>query len=141
MTAKDLITPTQEPSAQRLNGKGRKLVSFQNRYYLEESFNPPSQDEIKGYVCERDFSFKMDMNHVRHPTDGFTNQRVLNIENAKKIYKALWDKHIIDFSWITLRLMFYKDPNGGSREAILFKGVGSKALFFFNAWRVSLEIL
>ena len=58
------------------------------------------------------------MNHVRPPTDSFINQRVLNIESAKKIYKALRDKHIIDSSWITLRPMFYKDPNGGASEAI-----------------------
>ena len=131
LTIEDLITPTQDPSAQHLKGKGRKLVSSQNQYSLEESFNPPSQDEIdEGNVYGRDFSFKVNMNRIRPPTDGFTNQRVLNIENAKKVYKALRDKHIVDSSWITLRPMFYKDPNGGSSEAIWFKGVGPKARFF-----------
>ena len=80
-----MITPTEEQSAQRSKGKKRKLVSSQNQCFLEESFNPPTQDEIdEGYVFGRDFSFVVDMNHVRPPTDGFTNQRVLNIENAKK---------------------------------------------------------
>ena len=92
MTAKDLVTPTQEPSTQCSNGKGRKLVSSQNQYSLEESFNPPSQDEIdEGYVYGRGFSFIEDMNHARPPTDGFTNQQFFNIENAKKVYKALRD--------------------------------------------------
>ena len=86
MTTEDLVTPTQEPSAQRSKSKERKLVSSQNHYSLEESFNPPSQHEIdEGYVHERDFSFIVDMNHERPPTDGFTNQRVFNIENAKKL--------------------------------------------------------
>ena len=82
LTAEDLVTPTQEPSAQRSKGKGRKLVSSQDRYSLKESFNPPSQDEIdKGYVYEKKICFKVDMNHVKPPTDGFTNQRYLNIKN------------------------------------------------------------
>ena len=85
------------------------MVSSHNQYSLEESFNSPSQDEIdEGYVYGRDFSFKVDMNHVRPPTDGFTNQRVLNIENAKKVYKALPDKYIVESSWFTLRPMFIK---------------------------------
>ena len=37
---------------------------------------------------EEFFSFIVDMNHVRPLTDGFTNQRVLNIKDAEKIYKA-----------------------------------------------------
>ena len=117
------------------------MESSHNQYSLEESFNPPSQDEIdEGYVYGRDFSFKVDMNHVRPPTDDFTNQRILNIENAKKIYKALRDKYIIDSSWITLCPMFYKDPNGGLSEAIWFKVWGQRPVFS-NAWRVCLEIL
>ena len=36
------------------------------------------------------------MNHVRPLTDGFINQRVFNIENEKKINKALQDKYIIN---------------------------------------------
>ena len=72
-------------------------MSSQNQCSLEESFNPPTQDEIdEGYVFGRDFSFVVDMNHVKPPTDGFTNQHVLNIENAIKIYKALRYKHIVD---------------------------------------------
>ena len=90
MTAEDLVTPTQEQTAQRSKVKGRKLVNSQNQCSLEESFNPPTQDEIdEGYVFGRDFSFVVDMNHVRPPTDGFTNQRVLNIENAKKSLQGL----------------------------------------------------
>jgi hypothetical protein len=82
LTTEDLVTPTQGPSAPS-KGKGRKLVSSQNQSSSEESFNLPSQDKIdEGYVFGRDFSFIVDMNHVRPPTDGFTNQRVLNIENA-----------------------------------------------------------
>ena len=131
LTAEDLVTPTQEQTAQRPKNKGRKLVSSQNQCSLEESFNPPTQDEIdEGYVFGRDFSFVVDMNHVRPPTDGFTNQRVLNIENAKKIYKALRDKHIVDSSWITLRPMFFNDPNGSTSESKWFKGVGSKERFY-----------
>jgi hypothetical protein len=80
LIAEDLVTPTQGPSAQRSKGKGRKLVTSHNQCSSEESFNPPSQDEIdEGYVYGRNFSFIKDMNHVRPPTDGFTNQRVLNI--------------------------------------------------------------
>ena len=131
MTAEDLVTPTQGPSVHRSKGKGRKLVTSQTQCSLEDSFNLPSHDGIdEGYVYGRDFSFIVDMNHVRPPTDGFTNQRVLNIENAKKVYEALRDKHIVDSSWITLRPMFYKDPNGGTSEARWFKGVGSKDRFF-----------
>ena len=78
---------------------------------------------------EEIFSFIVDMNHVRPPTDGFINLRVLNIENAKKIYKTLRDKHIVDSSWIILRPMCYKDPNEGASEAIWLKGMGSKARF------------
>ena len=70
------------------------------------------------------------MNHVRAPTDGFTNQRVLNVENAKKIYKALRDRHNVDSSLITLRPMFYSDPIGNLNDVKLFKGVGSKEFFF-----------
>ena len=85
LITEDLITPTQEQSTQRSKDKGRKLVSSQNQCSLEESFNPLSQDEIdEGYVLGRYFSFIVDMNHVKPPTDGFTNQRVFNIENAKK---------------------------------------------------------
>ena len=84
-----MVTPTQEQSGQRSEGKGRKLVSSQKQCSLEESFNPPSQDEIdEGYVFGRDFFFVVDMNHLRPPTNGFTEQRVLNIENAIKVYKA-----------------------------------------------------
>ena len=72
----------------------------------------------------------MDMSHVRPPTDGFTNQRVLNIENAKKVYKTLRKKHIVVSSWITFHPMFYKDPNGGTREVKWFKGVGPNDCFF-----------
>ena len=57
------------------------------------------------------------MNHVRPLFDGFTNQRNLNIKDVEKIYKAWRDKHIVDSSWITLRPIFYKDSNGGIREA------------------------
>ena len=64
------------------------------------------------------------MNHVRPTTDGFTNQHVLNIENAKKMYKALRDKHIVDSSWITLRPMYFNDPNGSTSESNWSKGVG-----------------
>ena len=86
MTAEDLVTPTQGPSVHRSKGKGRKLVTSQTQCSLEDSFNLPSHDGIdEGYVYGRDFSFIVDMNHVRPPTDGFTNQRVLNIENAKKV--------------------------------------------------------
>ena len=130
LTAKNLVTPTQGSNAQHSKDKGRKLVSSHTQCSLEDSFNPPSQAEIdEGYVYGRDFSFIVDMNHVRPPTDGFTNQHVLNIENAKKVYKALRDKHIVDSSWIILRSMFYKDPNGGTSEATWFKGVGLKDRF------------
>ena len=79
------------------------MVSFQNQCYLEESYNHLSQDEIdEGYVYGKEF-FIVDVNHVRPPTDSFTNQLVSNIENAKKIYKSLRDEHIINYSWITLR--------------------------------------
>ena len=85
LTTEDLVTPTQKPSAQRFKGKGSKLVTFKNQCFLEEFFNPPSQDEIdERYVYGRIFSFIVDMNHVRPPTDGFTYQRVHNLENAKK---------------------------------------------------------
>ena len=102
MTAEDLVTPTEEPNAQRSKCKKKNLLSSQNQCYLEESFNLPGQNEIdEGYVYGRDFSFIIDMNSIRPPTNGFTNQRVLNIRNAKKIYKALRKKHIVDSSWIT----------------------------------------
>ena len=65
-------------------------MTSQNQCSLKNSFNSPSQYEIEeGYIYERNYFFIVDTNHVRPPTDGFTNQRVLNIENAKKIYKAL----------------------------------------------------
>ena len=57
------------------------------------------------------------MNHIKSLTDGFTNQRVFNIEFTNKIYKALQDKHLVDSSWITLRPMFYKDQNEDISEA------------------------
>ena len=69
--------------------------------FCREVVNSPNQDEIdEGYIYGRDFSFIMDTNHVKPLTDGFTNQRVLNIEDATKMYKALQGKHIVDSSWI-----------------------------------------
>ena len=118
MTVVDLETLTQAPSAQRSKGIGRKLLTSQNQCSLKNSFNPPSQDEIDEiYVYGRNFSFIVDMNQVKPPIDDFTNQRVLDIENAKKIYKVLRNKDIVDSSWIILHPMFYKDPNGGTSEA------------------------
>ena len=46
------------------------------------------------------------------------------------MYKALRYKHIIDSSWIELRIMFYKELNGGTSKVTWFKGVGSKDRFF-----------
>ena len=49
-------------------------MTSQTQCSLEDSLNPPSQDEIdEGYVYGRDFSLIVDINHVRPPTDGFTN--------------------------------------------------------------------
>lgn len=116
MTAEDFVISTQEPSAQHLKGKGRKLVSSYNQCSLEESFNLLSQDKLmKDISIEEIFYFLLDMNHIRPPIHGFTSQRVLNIEQIK-IYKALRDKYIVDSSRITLRPIFYKNPNEGTSE-------------------------
>jgi hypothetical protein len=54
----------------------------------------------------------------------------------------LRDKHIINSSWITLRPLFYKDPNECIIETKWFKGVGSNDRFFQclkNMLEVSIE--
>ena len=66
LTAKDLITLTQRPSAQRSKCKKKKLVTSHNQCSLSDCFNPPSQNEIdEGYVYGRYYFFIVDMNHVR----------------------------------------------------------------------------
>lgn len=41
----------------------------------------------------------VNVKHVRALTNGFTNQSILNLENANKIYKALRKRHNVDSSW------------------------------------------
>ena len=101
-----------------------------NKLSRKELLDPPSQDEIdKGYIFGKDFSFMVDTDHVRTPTNGYTNQRVLNMKNAEKVYNALRSRQLVENHWITLRPMYYKDPSSNAEAEIYFTGKDSKDVF------------
>ena len=64
----------------------------------------PSQVQIDdGYVFGRSFKFEVSIRMVRPPSFETTNQRILNQENAWKIYTKLLGGKISDSAWLTLR--------------------------------------
>ena len=63
------------------------------------------------------------------PTDGFTNQRILNVKNAEKVYNALRLRQLVENHLITLRPMYDKDLNGVVEGETHFKEKNSKQAF------------
>ena len=91
----------------------------------------PSQVEIDdGYVFGKSFKFGVSMKMVRPPALETTNQRILNEENAWKIYTKLLGGEINDSVWLTLRPVLFTSSFGLHDSAgsnIHFKEGESKA--------------
>jgi hypothetical protein len=103
----------QKSFQQQPKEKWKKFISSQQQSTIDDFFDSRTHDKIdEGYTYKRNLSFIIDINHISLPID------VLNVENANFFYKALLDTHIVTFSWLILRLVFYKDPNGSANKKL-----------------------
>ena len=93
----------------------------------------PSQVEIDdGFVFGRSFKFEMSMGMVRRRALETTNQRILNEDNAWKIYTRLCGGEINDSTWLTLSLVLFTSPfelQNGTGCNLYFKEGKSTANF------------
>ena len=93
----------------------------------------PSQMEIDdGYVFGKSFKFELSIRMIRPPALETTNQRILNEENAWKIYIELCSGEINDSAWLALRPIMFTPSFGlhdNKGSNVSFKEGESKASF------------
>ena len=101
----------------------------------------PMEAELdEGYIFDRDHRAKVSISTIQPLEGPLTNQRLLNIIHARKVYELLkFDAHH-DVSHMTLRPISYIDRTDGEprREAVRFdeEGGWTKFLDELERWKV-----
>jgi hypothetical protein len=116
-----------EPST-HVRSKNNRLVSAGQSLHttVKNDLIPlPTTDEVEmGFIFGKDFRFTVEIEKVRPPSDPFTNQRILNIQNAENVYQRMKSFQVLEMHMLTLRPMEYVAPgnvNGENAQPYVFK--------------------
>ena len=126
--------PRRQHDATNVEDPEPKMVRLPTEVQLDE-----------GYIFGRDHRAKVSVSTIQPPEGPLTNQRLLNIIHARKVYELLkFDAHH-DVSHITLRPISYLDTtndDGSGGEAVRFDGSGGQTKFLdeLERWKVKVGL-